>query len=244
MDRQTELLENEDPRFFAIDKLNTGLASIATTEKFNGQVLSFGIPSGPGLFLSLALNCYQQASKIDLTNCFDNHPYPQGTWPENHTNLFNFFELMIGQIIFSYTAIETFSNISIPKDYKFEFKRIDPKSIKLYDKDQVERRLSLDKKLDLVLPEVLSVNSPAKESEIWIQFLFHKELRDRLIHLKSIDVSSSGAEERTIWGDLLRNHKTDFVASAHKLIGHFIGHKKGFRWFKKFPYNSSHFDKK
>ena len=44
MDRQTELLEKEDPRFYAIDKLNTELALIATTEKLNGQIVSFGLP--------------------------------------------------------------------------------------------------------------------------------------------------------------------------------------------------------
>jgi len=236
MDRQTELLAKEDPRFYAIDKLNTGLGCIATIEKLNGQVLSFGLPSSPGLFLSLALNFKKQVDKINLNNCFDIHPHPQGTWPEDHTNLFDFFELMVGQIIFSYTAIETFSNIRIPKDYKFQVKRIDPKSTKEYNKDQVERRISLDNKLDLILTEIENVDSPKNDKDLWKNFIKHKGLRDRLIHLKSVDMNSSGPEINTIWGDLLRHHKTDFVTNSHKLIGHFIEHKNGSRWFKKFPY--------
>ncbi len=236
MDRQTTILEKEDPRFYAIDKLNTGLGSIATTERIGKDLLNFGLPSSPALFLSLALNFKTQVDKIDLKNCFDNHPYPQGTWPEDHKKLFDFFELMFGQIIFSYSALETFSNIMIPKEYKFQLNRIDAKSTKEYNKDQIERNLSLDKKLDLVLPEVLLVNSPNNGSEMWKKFELHRKLRNRLIHLKSIDMTSTGPEIETIWGDLLRNHKTDFVSQAHSLIGHFIGTKNGFRWFKKFPY--------
>ena len=71
MDRQTELLEKEDPRFYAIDKFNTGLASIATTENISVQILNFGLPSSPGLFLSLALSFKTQVDKINLDNCFE-----------------------------------------------------------------------------------------------------------------------------------------------------------------------------
>lgn len=239
MDRQSELLEKEDPRFYAIDKFNTGLASIATTENIGGQILNFGLPSSPGLFLSLALNFKTQVDKINLDNCFDRHPHPQGTYPEDHKNLFDFFELMVGQVIFSFTALETFSNIRIPKDYNFNYNRIDPKSTKVYDKDQVERRISLDNKLELILPEIENVTSPKNDSNLWDLFLKHKELRDRLIHLKSVDMTASGPDLNTIWGDLLRNHKTDFVTNSQKIIGHFIGHKVGSRWFKKFPYGQN-----
>jgi hypothetical protein len=234
--KHLEILEKEDPRFYAIDKFKTGVVSIATTEKIEGEKLSFGLPSSPGLFLSLALNFKKQVDKINLTTCFDKHPYPQGTWPEDHKNLFDFFELMIGQIIFSYTAIETFSNIMIPNEYKFQFNRIDPKSTKEYDKEKIERTVSLDKKLDLILPEILSVSSPINRTELWGKFMLHKDLRDRLIHLKSVDMTASGPEINTIWGDLIRNHKTGFVILAHNIIGHFISNKSGFRWFTKFPY--------
>jgi hypothetical protein len=235
-DRQTELLEKEDPRFFAIDKLGTGLAMISTTEKVAGDIVSFALPSSASMFLSSALNFQKEVSKINIDDCFDKHPAPQGTWPEDHTKLFNFFELMIGQIIFSFTALETFSNIMIPEGYIFQRNRIDPKSNKEYDKDKTERLISLDVKLDMILPEVLAVTSPSTNTELWDKFLHLKQLRDRLIHLKSADMRANGPETETIWGDLLREHKTDFVSQAHALIGHFISNKNGFRWFKKFPY--------
>ncbi len=232
--RQDDLLNKEDPRFFAIDKFGTGTASIATTEKVGNEIISFGLPSSPGLFLSLAQKFHSEVAEMELKEFFDKHPQPQGTYPDDHKNLFNFFEFMIGQIIFSYTAIETFSNIMIPKDYKFSVNQVYPKSSKEWDKDETERNLKLSQKLNLVLPKVLSVDKP--DADIWDNFIELEKIRHRLIHLKSIDMKASGPEDETIWGDLLRNHKTDFVSQAHSLISHYIADKKGFRWFKKFPY--------
>ena len=234
-DRQTELLEKEDPRFYAIDKFNTGLASISTTEKVGSEILNFGLPSSPGLFLNLALNCKKQVDQINLENCFDKHPAPQGTWPEDHKKLFDFFELMVSQIIFSYSAIEAFANIKIPSDFIYRTKRSDKKFIEEYDKEQAERYVSLDGKLDKILPQVFNVKTPCG-TKLWENYQHIKKLRDRLIHLKSSDTTSSGPEVKTIWGDLMRNQKTDFPRQVHELIGHYIFKETGHRWFKKFPY--------
>jgi hypothetical protein len=234
-DRQTELLEKEDPRFYAIGKLNTGIGSIATIEKVGKEVLSFGLPSSPGLFLNLALNSKRQIDKINFEDCFDKHPAPQGTYPENHEMLFNFIELMMSQIIFSHSAIETFANIKIPNEFLYRTKRSDKKFIEEYNKDQVERYVSLDDKLDKVLPQIFNVKTP-KGTKLWENYQNLKKLRDRLIHLKSRDMSASGPEIKTIWGDLMRNQKTDFTKQVHELIGHFISKETGHRWYKKFPY--------
>ena len=50
MDRQDELLEKEDGRYYAIDKVGTGLGSIATSEKLKkkivlirSSILDFGV---------------------------------------------------------------------------------------------------------------------------------------------------------------------------------------------------------
>jgi hypothetical protein len=39
MDRQDELLEKEDGRYYAIDKVRTGLGSIATSEKLKKKIV-------------------------------------------------------------------------------------------------------------------------------------------------------------------------------------------------------------
>lgn len=234
-ERQTELLEKEDPRFYAIDKFDTGLISLSTTEKVGNEILGFGLPSSPGLFLSLALNYKKKVDQINLEDCFDKHPAPQGTWPENHQKLFDFFELMLGQIIFSYSALEAFANIKIPDDFIYRSKRSDKKFIEEYDKDQAERYVSLDAKLDKILPQVFKVKTPSG-TKLWDNYQYLKKLRDRLIHLKSSDMTPSGPEVKTIWGDLMRNKKTDFPKQVHDLMGHYISKVSGNRWFRKFPY--------
>lgn len=234
-DRQSELLDKEDPRFYAIDKLNTGIVSVATIEKVGQGILSFGLPSSPGLFLNLALTSKKQVDKINLADCFIKHPAPQGTYPEDHEMLFNFFELMMSQIIFSYSATETFANITVPDEFIYRTKRSDKKFTEEYNKDQIERNLSLDVKLDRVLPQVFNVKTPIG-TKLWDNYQNLKKLRDRLIHLKSSDMTAKGPEIKTIWGDLMRNKKTDFSTQVHELIGHFISKETGHRWFKKFPY--------
>ncbi len=234
-DRQTQLLEKEDPRFFAIDKFDTGLASIATSERIGSEVFGFGLPSSSGLFLNVALNCKKQIDKIEIEECFDRHPYPQGTYPENHRMLFDFFELMISQIIFSYSAIEAFANISIPKDFIYRTKRGDKKFIEEYDKDQVERNVSLDNKLDKILPIVFKVKTPTGTKH-WDNYQNIKKLRDRLIHLKSNDTKANGPDVKTIWGDLIRNKPINFSKQAHQIIGHYIAKEVGYRWHKEYPY--------
>jgi len=233
MDRQTELLEKEDPRYFAIDKFNTGLISVAKIEKINGKYLSFGLPSSSALFLNMALNSYNQVKLIKIEECFDDHP--QGTWPDNHKMLFDFFELMMSQIVFSFTAIETFANIAIPEKYIYRHQRTDKKYTEEYSKYQAEQNLKLDVKLDKILPEIYSVKSPIG-TKLWEKFQHHKKIRDRLIHLKSSDMSASGPEIKTIWGDLIRNQKVNYSEQSHQLIGHYFSKNGGSRWFKKFPY--------
>jgi len=234
-DRQRELLENEDARFYAIDKFNTGLASIATTENVEKTVLSFSLPSTSSLFLNLSLQAKREVDAIDIQMCFKKHHEGQGTYPDDHKLLFDFFELMISQVIFSFSAIEAFANISIPNDYIYRVKRSDKKFIEEYDKDQIERHVTLDNKLDKILPTIFNVKTPCG-TKSWDNFQNVKKLRDRLIHLKSSDTTASGPEIKTIWGDLIRNKKVDFVKHAHQIVGHYIDKKEGFRWHKKYPY--------
>ena len=73
MDYQDQLLEKEDGRYYAIDKFGTGLASIATSEKLKRNVVSFGLPSGPALFLHLAHRAYLKVKDIDPLSLFDRH---------------------------------------------------------------------------------------------------------------------------------------------------------------------------
>ncbi len=119
MDRQDELLEKEDGRYYAIDKAGTGLGSIATTERLKKTIVSFGLPSGPALFLHLAHRAYSKVRDVDPFSLFNEHP--QGIWPDNQKELFDFLEQLISHVVFSFTALEAFANEVIPDNFMYTF---------------------------------------------------------------------------------------------------------------------------
>lgn len=235
MESNATLLEKEDKRFYAIDLFNTGLSMIATTEKVNNQNISFGLPTSTGIFLSSALHARNKIKNTAIEAYFNHHD--QGTWPDDHALLFDFFEAMSSQIIFAYTAIETFANVMISQKTpdKHIFKIIKKSKITSCTKDEAER-LSLYDKLKTILPEVLLIKNPGG-TKMWEDFMNLEKLRHRLIHLKSYDMKASGPEDKTIWGDLLRAQQIDFSKQAYELIKYYYGTTKLPRWIREFPYH-------
>ena len=231
MDRQDELLEKEDGRYYAIDKFDTGLASLATTEKLNKTLVSFGLPSGPALFLHLAHNAFTEIKDVDPITLFDDHQ--QGIWPDSQLRLFDFLERSIAHVVFSFTAIEAFANEAIPETFTYEMVRKGIAST--LNKQEIERWVSLDEKLHAVLPKIFSLPTP-KGKHVWDKYKAIKDIRDRIIHLKMADRKASGPEVETIWGELLREHKKTWCDDAHEIIGYFEPAVRNRRWFKKYPY--------
>ncbi len=226
--RAAELLEKEDWRFHAIGALGTGLGMLATTEKLSQRHLSFGLPSAPALYLSLARAAHAKRVAIDVDACFIEHPSPQGTYPENHRLLFDFFETVMAEVIFSFTAIEAFANESIPPSFVYSWKNA--KEVKQLARPDIERLVQLDEKLKRVLPEAYGIKSPAG-TKIWQEFKTLKAVRDRLVHMKSVDRRASGPEHQTIWGVMLAHRPMDFPSVAHRVIGAYEALVKDRRWF-------------
>jgi hypothetical protein len=230
---QDEILEQEDWRFFAIGKLNSGLAMICTTEKYDRKNISFGLPSSVAIFLNLACKARSEVKKINPMKYFTVCESSQALCTAEHSQLFDFFELMITQIIFSYTAIETFSNTMInqkaPENYIYT--RIEKSKRTSFSKNTIEKNLNLKTKLKEILPELLSINSPHK-GKIWNDLNHLEKLRNRLIHLKSIDMKSSGPEVKTIWGELINNSHINFPKQAHFLLQHYLSSSHQPRWLK------------
>lgn len=229
-ERQQKLLASEDPRFHAIGPVGTGLGMIATTERIGKKNLSFGLPSAPALFLNIARESHMKRADIDLASIFIAHPDPQGTWPENHKALFNYFENFSSEVIFSFTALEAFANEVIPAEFTYQFKsekKVEPVTLV---KAEIERRVSLDEKLKHVIPEAHTCPSP-NGTKIWQDYKELKGVRDRLIHLKSVDRKASGPEDQTLWGLMLEHQKTAFPDLTARVIGHYKTLVKDRRWF-------------
>ncbi|MBI4948201.1 hypothetical protein HY844_01420 [Candidatus Berkelbacteria bacterium] len=234
MNEQERLLEKEDGRYFAIDRSPTGsgTVSIATSEKM-GNIISFGLPSSPALFLHLSYKAYSKIRNINPTDLFNYHP--QGYWPDDHGQLFDFFENFIEHIVFAQTALEAFANEVIPFSFVFECKINGVK--KMYVKDELERWVTLDEKLSTLLPKALNC-STIKGLTQWNKYKEIKDIRDRVIHLKMVDHQSSGSEVKTLWGVMLKNHAKPYCDYAHEIMGHYKPAVEKRRWYNLYPYET------
>lgn len=232
LEKYNDELPNDDPRYFAIDKHGAGSKCIAITQKCGSTFSNFGIPSMPGLLLKLAQEVGLDSKKLTADVLFKKTD--QGLTAEDHGPLFDFFEKRILHIVASFTALESFANNEIPSDFKYIRKTKRGKEETL-GKEEIERRLGLNEKFDKILPQILKLSSPAG-TELWTKYNVLKDLRDRIIHLKSEDTKSGGPETERIWGSILADRDSDHALTAHEMILHFRsnGHKS--RWIRLFPY--------
>lgn len=104
---------------------------------------------------------------------------------DNSIVIYEYIEKIQSCIVFGYTALEAFSNLSIPDNY--EHKICNNKGVtEIYNKDSIERWLSLSKKIGLLLIDIYDTK-PIKGTNIWSKFVQFEELRNSIIHQKSIN---------------------------------------------------------
>lgn len=108
------------------------------------------------------------------------NPLPQFIDRKSSTNeYYDYFEKIIVAIIMSYTSIETFANICIPKEYQY----YDEKKDITYGAKNIEKHFHIREKLKICLPEILG--TPQITSELWWNKLVELEnIRNEIIHSK------------------------------------------------------------
>lgn len=102
-----------------------------------------------------------------------------------HTlEVYEFIEQAQKSIIFSFTALETFVNLSIPKDFIWE--KTTARKKEIYNKEQIERYIPWKEKINLVITDIYKLPE-IKKTEFWSSLMELLEIRNRLIHIKSSD---------------------------------------------------------
>lgn len=141
---------------------------ISTHVRYQKRILSFGLPSVPALFLDFSYNLWKEAQEM-----FDGGIFRESKigdqdhlWPSNQGQLFDILEKKMGAIVFAFSALEAFANEYIPEDYIFEKNRDDGRCLEGYNKDQIERFLSLDIKMNEVLPMILNAKALKKIKDL------------------------------------------------------------------------------
>jgi hypothetical protein len=139
-----------------------------------------------------------------------------GHLPEEE--IFVFFERIMASVVFACTSLEAFVNEEIPDKYVHVIE--ERKFARHYDKEQIERQLNLDDKLGHVLPFALGVPS-LKGGSQWQAYLTLRDLRDRIIHMKTKDRDFQGMDKGSIWNALLRDPLPETYKTAKAVMKHF-----------------------
>lgn len=96
----------------------------------------------------------------------------------------DYLEKIQTAIIFAVSAIETFSNMSIPDDYTYTI--TGNKNTEIYNKQQIERFITLKDKISKILVEIYSSKSLSEQS-FWNDLIELIKIRDNIVHQKNID---------------------------------------------------------
>ena len=142
----------------------------------------------------------------------------QGVITESIINdLYSYFSLTNGFVIFIFTAIEAFINKSIPDNYIYSIVRSN--RTESYNKDQIQRHLSFDEKLNNVLKEItgksFSKNHPLKYQHINNL----KEFRDIIVHTKDSKEGSTAFDY--IYKKALTFKYEDTLHATRDLLNHY-----------------------
>jgi hypothetical protein len=205
--------------------------TVATFVKHDEQRILIGDPSAPALFLSQSHKAFLQALQI--------HPFlnkPTADRKVSSTATYDYLELMMASVVFAYTAVEAFTNEEIPEDFVYE-DQTDSGLLIPRQKEWIERHLSLDEKLAVVLPKAKGKPTP-KGLSIWEEYVHLRRLRDRIIHMKSRDRARSKGNDLypdSIWSELLDPKQRNYPLIAKNMLLHFRD-KSRTHWLKYCPF--------
>ncbi len=132
---------------------------------------------------------------------------------KNDTSLFfDYISHKSNSLINAFQAIESFCNIAIPSLY--EYKKITKTKTEIYTKDQIERQINIEEKLNNILCEIYNLQ-PIKKAKIWDYFKKMSFLRNELIHLKT-------SKTKIMTDSLLLSHHINFAEISRITIQYFV----------------------
>lgn len=188
--------------------------TVVTVAKLNSKkLITMPVPNGSAILLSASRKSYLRAKELRKKNNIDSSIKKNAEFV-TESEAFDFIEDTIQSIILAFSAIEAFANEVIPEDYQYACFLKNKTTLETVDKKGIESKISLEEKLDVVIPKVLGVQS-LKRDKAWSKFMELKKLRNRIIHMKTEDRKSSGPDSDTLWHELLKSGnppKTAFEA--------------------------------
>lgn len=208
------------------------LVKRATIARLNRkQTLTITIPNASALFLSVARKAFAEAHSIRLAYVASKSRDPNISLDDQIT--FAYLEHMFEAVVCAHTAVEAYVNELLPADRSYE-RTSRQGVVETLSKDEIERRASLTEKVSTFLPQALGIRSPKGVHRAYSDLQALSRVRDRLIHMKSIDRKSSGPDADTVWHRLLICDSP--IDQAMSVIRYFspVGDARP-RWLSKMP---------
>jgi len=156
--------------------------------------ITYFIPNNIALLLSINDKALFEAKKIYTTN-FTNKELEldlekmtgdRKTLMNQASSLVcDYLEKIQTSIVFGYTALEAFVNLSIPDGYTYKADKNNKGISEVFDKKAIERWLPLKTKVKIILAEIYSTKK-VDSQKWWGQFLNLETYRNEIIHQKSI----------------------------------------------------------
>ncbi|MEM5527874.1 hypothetical protein WN093_03485 [Gammaproteobacteria bacterium AS21] len=180
---------------FAKGSSDSMLTQDIDTVKLNrSRKISYFVPNNIGMLISVSAKASNRGKEIfdqkfknskyelDVTKLAGNKYDAIGSISKD---VYDYIEEIQSAIVFAYTALEAFANLSIPQGYIYKAKKNSKGISESYDKVAIERWLSLKVKMKSILPELYETKAVEKQ-RWWGQFVTLEEYRNEIIHQKSI----------------------------------------------------------
>lgn len=162
----------------------------------NPNSLEYFAPNNIAMLLSVMDKSLEAAKKIYLENLNPdkfNHSEDYKIFKgdkkdklySNSKILYDYIEQIQIAIVFGYTALEAFTNISIPTNYTYTTEKNSKGIQEIFDKNSIERWLSLKIKISEILTDIYEIEDIKKRS-FWSDFLQLEQMRQDIIHQKSV----------------------------------------------------------
>lgn len=155
------------------------------------KILSYFAPNNVGILLSISSKSIHRAIKI-----YEEHLNPDKfdhTWGydadkrgvviDKSKCIYDFIEEIQSLIVFGYTVLEAFTNLSIPDDYQYKIKN-DKGMTEVYNKEAIERWMQLSTKISGILVDIYETKN-INQGKLWSDFKQFEEYRNEIIHQKS-----------------------------------------------------------
>lgn len=179
----------------------------------NESKLSIAAPNEIALSLNISKRSVEKSNELRALLKKQGEKEKSKLFEKEVAIAYDYLEEIQKAIVFSYKAVESFCNATIPDDYVY--KRTTNKGIEEhYRKEQIERWVNTSEKVSSILPEILEVDAPSQQT-FWSDFKNLERIRNEIIHSKS-------GNSTEILKELFSSKVRTYILSSVDLLHFFI----------------------